>query len=48
MQDQLKQAVEGAAAGSRWPALSYEEGVAATLRWVLGQTDEAPMEDEHE
>lgn len=46
--DQLNQAVEGVARGSRWPALSYEEGVMATLSWVLGLRDEKPMEDEEE
>jgi len=30
--------------GSRWPALSYEEGVQAALAWVLGDTDELPIE----
>lgn len=45
MHDQLNRAIEGVACGSKWPALSYEEGVMATLQWVLGHTDEKPMED---
>ena len=31
---------------SRWPGMNYEQGVDAALRWVLGDTDEDPMEDE--
>lgn len=30
--------------GSRWPGMSYEQGVEAALLWVTGQTDENPME----
>lgn len=30
---------------SKWPGMTYEQGVANTLRWVLDQTDENPMED---
>lgn len=30
---------------SKFPGMSYEEGVAATLAWVFGETDESPMED---
>lgn len=29
-----------------WPGMSYEEGVSAALLWVLGDTEERPMEDE--
>lgn len=29
--------------GSRWPGMSYEQGVEAALLWVTGQTDENPM-----
>lgn len=33
--------------GSKWPGMSYEQGVVAALDWVLGNTDIAPMaEDE--
>jgi hypothetical protein len=28
---------------SRWPGMTYEQGVAAGISWVLGQTDEHPM-----
>lgn len=30
---------------SRWPAMSFEAGVVAALRWVNGEEDEPPMED---
>lgn len=30
---------------SKWPGMTYEEGVSAALRWVSGDTDEHPMED---
>jgi hypothetical protein len=36
---------EGAGGPSKWPGMSYEQGVDAALRWVLGYTDEKPMED---
>lgn len=38
---------EKAAGGpSEWPGMSYEQGVDAALRWVLGHSDDAPMDDE--
>jgi len=46
IEDQLAQAIDASANGSKWPGMSYEEGVAAALRWVLGESDEKPMEDE--
>lgn len=36
------QVMEG---GSKYPAMTYEEGVVAALLWVLGEGDEKPMED---
>lgn len=30
--------------GSRVPAMSYEEGVRDALAWVLGDTEELPIE----
>jgi hypothetical protein len=27
------------------PGMSYEEGVEAALRWVLGESDDKPMDD---
>lgn len=29
-----------------WPGMSYEQGVAEGLRWALGDSDEAPMQDD--
>lgn len=34
------------ATGSKWPGMSYENGVAAALRWVTGNDDTNPLEDE--
>lgn len=28
------------------PAMSYEEGVENALRWALGDSDDAPIEDD--
>ena len=28
------------------PGMTYEEGVKAGIEWVLGQTDDHPLEDE--
>jgi hypothetical protein len=37
---------EAAAGGpSMWPGMSYEQGVDNALRWVLGESDDAPMDD---
>lgn len=36
---------EGGAVQSRWPGMSYEQGVEATVLWVLGDSDENPMAD---
>lgn len=30
----------------RFPGMSYEEGIYEALKWVTGQTDEYPYEDE--
>lgn len=29
--------------GTKWPGMSYEQGVSAALRWATGQSDEHPM-----
>jgi len=31
--------------GSRWPGMTYEQGVSAAIRWMLGETDDDPYED---
>lgn len=32
--------------GTNWPAMSYEQGVAAALDWITGNNEDLPMEDE--
>lgn len=46
IEDQLAEAINSMDSGSKWPGMSYEEGVAAALRWVLGHSENRPMEDE--
>lgn len=44
--EQLNLAVDQTMEGSsKWPGMTYEDGVENALRWVTGETDEAPMED---
>lgn len=31
--------------GSKWPGMSYEDGVIAALEWVQGDRDENPFEE---
>lgn len=31
--------------GTKWPGMSYEDGVLAALRWVTGEEDENPFEE---
>lgn len=40
----LDQCMEALDAGSRWPGATFEQGVEAALRWMLGEGDN-PMED---
>lgn len=32
--------------GSKWPGMTYEQGVSEALRWMTGATDDNPMEDD--
>lgn len=32
--------------GSKVPGMSYEEGVADAIRWIVGDTDANPMDDD--
>lgn len=42
----LNQCMEAEETGeSRWRGMSYEQGVAAGIRWVLGETEDHPLED---
>ncbi|GAB1460426.1 hypothetical protein [Thauera sp.] len=40
----LNQCMEAFDAGSRWPGATFEQGVEAAVRWMLGEGDN-PMED---
>lgn len=31
--------------GSRWPGMTYEQGVANAIEWLTGDNDDPPMED---
>ena len=47
--DQLErahQAHQGQQKGSNWPGMTFEDGVIATIEWITGYVDEAPMDDE--
>jgi len=44
--DVLNAASESEEAGTtRWRGMTYEQGVSAALRWVLGESEDNPMED---
>ena len=38
-------ATQGIAEGTRFPGMSYEEGIRATIDWMRGDTDERPDEE---
>lgn len=49
-QEQIDEAINQATeqedeGGSKWPGMTYEQGVSAALRWASGETDEHPMAD---
>lgn len=44
--EQIDEASDGIDSGSRWPGMSYEQGVKAALDWVLGNEELAPMADD--
>ena len=44
---QLNKTVEAVDTGeTKWPGMSYEQGVENALRWVTGESDDPPMEDD--
>lgn len=45
MEDAIAAECESMENGSRYPAMSYEQGVAAALRWVSGDTQDHPLEE---
>lgn len=38
----IKQATEF---GTKWSGMSYEEGIEATIKWLLGHSDVNPIEN---
>lgn len=46
IEGQIAKAFEGVTGGSRWPGMSYEEGVREALDWVLENTEDAPMDQD--
>ena len=43
---QLNMTMESVDEGStKWPAMTYEQGVENALRWVTGENDDPPMEE---
>jgi hypothetical protein len=44
--DCLNMAAEQIEDGSKYPGMSYEEGIRAALEWVTGDVDEHPMEED--
>ncbi len=45
IEEVMGRAVDQLENGTKWPGMSYEEGVDAALRWVMGISDDDPMED---
>ena len=43
--DALERAIDRAAQPTKFPAMTYEQGVEAALRWAAGDTDEDPLDD---
>lgn len=48
IKDQISEAEDGAfeGNGSKWPSMTYEQGVVAALRWVVGDDDTPPMSED--
>lgn len=42
----LNKCTEAAGTGSRYGGLSYEEGVDAAIRWMIGHNEDPPLGDE--
>ena len=41
----LDEAIERAFQQTKYPGMTYEEGVLATLDWLFGRNDDSPLED---
>lgn len=46
IQDMADEATSAAYKASKYPGMSYEEGIHAALDWVLDETMPSPLEDE--
>ncbi|HLO91535.1 MAG TPA: hypothetical protein VK172_10265 [Lentimicrobium sp.] len=44
--EQISRAMIGVNNGTKYAGMSYEDGVRYALEWVVGDSDEKPMEDE--
>ena len=44
IEDTLHEALDCVVISAKFPGLSYEEGVVATINWILGLSDENPMD----
>ena len=42
LNDCMEQDTKG---GSRWPGMTYEAGVEAALRWIIGETEDHPTQE---
>ena len=46
IRDQLERATQAEHKPTKYPGMTYEQGVLYALRWVTGLTAEEPIEDE--
>jgi hypothetical protein len=44
IEDLASRAAERTHQGTKWPAMTYEEGVRAALDWLMGDVDEDPLD----
>jgi hypothetical protein len=42
----LEKAMDGKYSGSRYPGMSYEEGIMAFADWLFGDDDEPPFDED--
>jgi hypothetical protein len=43
IEDVIGEAIDAEMEGSKFPGMTYEQGVQAALQWVTGQSDDNPM-----
>lgn len=41
----IEECYNSEAEGSKFPGMSYEQGVKAGIEWLVGDSDQNPMED---